>query len=199
MKQDAPVISPTVSKDWRPVILHHASELFDQVGYHAATMDDLAAMVGLAKPSLYYYFRSKEAILYELSYAGVVHLTEQLQSRSGMGLTSSQAILEAMADVLQMAHEHPGWMRVLVEFTGALSDESRDRILALRETYQQELEKIVGQAMDNGDIRRADVVLATRAIFGMCNWAYRWIKPEDQPRQIAYMFWDVAFNGLHPH
>lgn len=199
MKRDAVAATMSAkSKDWRRTILRHASSLFDKAGYTAATMDDLAELVGLAKPSLYYYFRSKDEILYELSHSAIVQLIEKLQSRSGIGLTSSQLILEAMVDVLEMAHDDPGRMRVLVEYTAELSEGGMAQITDLRAQYQRALEQIVGNAMASGDIRAADVEMATRALFGMTNWAYRWIRPQDDPRRIAYLFWDVVFNGLCP-
>jgi len=51
-----------------------------------------------------------------------------------------------------------------------------------------------------GEIRPVDVALAARAVFGMCNWTYRWIGPDTpyRPREIVYAFWDIVANGIAP-
>jgi AcrR family transcriptional regulator len=42
-------------------ILSVAEQVFAERGYHAASMDDIAEMVGVSKPMLYEYFGSKKA------------------------------------------------------------------------------------------------------------------------------------------
>jgi AcrR family transcriptional regulator len=50
-------------KRWAEVV-RAAVEVFDERGYQAATLGDIAARVGLLKGSLYYYIDSKEDLLY---------------------------------------------------------------------------------------------------------------------------------------
>jgi len=47
----------------RAEIVEIAARLFDRHGYHSTSMDDIAEAVGLRKPSLYHYFKSKDQIL----------------------------------------------------------------------------------------------------------------------------------------
>ena len=54
------------TRDQRSVIMKHAAKLFLQKGYHAATMDDLAAVVQLNKATVYYYFKSKANLLFDI-------------------------------------------------------------------------------------------------------------------------------------
>jgi AcrR family transcriptional regulator len=186
------------SESWRAVILEQAARLFDEVGYQAATMDDLAEAVGLAKPSLYYYFRSKEEILHEISLAMIRTLIARIESRAG--LTPSQRILEAMADVLEAIESDPGRMRVLVEHTRDLAPTQREAVMEQRERYRLLLEGMITDAVEAGEMRPLDAALTARAVFGMCNWAYHWLRPDSpyRPREIAYVFWDIVHSGLRP-
>src|SRR3989338_3265098 len=45
-------------------ILRGAAAAFRERGFHATRLEDVAAALGRTKGSLYYYFRSKEEILY---------------------------------------------------------------------------------------------------------------------------------------
>jgi AcrR family transcriptional regulator len=50
-------------KRWAEVV-RAAVQVFDERGYQAATLEDIASRVGLLKGSLYYYIDSKEDLLY---------------------------------------------------------------------------------------------------------------------------------------
>lgn len=58
--------SRTRADQKRGQIATRAAALFDGQGYHATTMEDIAAAVGIAKPTLYHYYRPKAEILYAI-------------------------------------------------------------------------------------------------------------------------------------
>src|SRR6187401_2577156 len=45
-------------------ILKSAAKAFRRVGYHGATVEEIAAALHMKKGNLYYYFKNKEEILY---------------------------------------------------------------------------------------------------------------------------------------
>src|SRR5256886_9952631 len=52
--------------DSRQEILRTAARLFQQRGYHATSMNDVAAALKLSKGGLYHHFQSKDEILFNL-------------------------------------------------------------------------------------------------------------------------------------
>ena len=52
--------------DSRQEILRTAARLFQQQGYDATSMNDVAAALKLSKGGLYHHFQSKEEILFNL-------------------------------------------------------------------------------------------------------------------------------------
>lgn len=46
-------------------ILQSAKAVFGRLGYSKATLDDIAESIGMKKPSLYYYYKSKELLFIE--------------------------------------------------------------------------------------------------------------------------------------
>jgi AcrR family transcriptional regulator len=50
----------------RAAILDHAQRLFQERGYSGVAMGDIAAAVGVTKPTLYYHFPHKEALYTEM-------------------------------------------------------------------------------------------------------------------------------------
>ena len=87
------VISPPV--DSLIEIIQACADLFDKVGYHHATMQMLADEVGVGKPTLYHYFRSKTAILYEMHQLHMDALLGGLKAHTEAKLPASEALKRA--------------------------------------------------------------------------------------------------------
>ncbi|MEJ8802499.1 TetR/AcrR family transcriptional regulator [Pontibacter sp. H249] len=49
----------------KELILDAAKSVFGRLGYSKATLDDIAHAIGLKKPTLYYYYKSKEVLFIE--------------------------------------------------------------------------------------------------------------------------------------
>lgn len=65
--------------------------------------------------------------------------------------------------------------------------------------YQQLLTQLLQQGVDSGELRSdLDVTVAGYAILGMCNWMYRWYKPEGHmsAEAIADVFTKLVLEGL---
>ena len=62
------------SYDTRKKIFTVAARLFADKGYNAVSMREISEQSGLSKPTIYYYFGSKEGIYKELVTTGVSHI-----------------------------------------------------------------------------------------------------------------------------
>src|SRR6266705_3327791 len=79
--------------DWRrpeplvlPPILAGARHAFHELGYHGATVRDIAQRVGVTVPALYYHYENKQAMLVTLLETGmaqVLHRVDRALSNAG--------------------------------------------------------------------------------------------------------------------
>src|SRR5690242_9289987 len=76
-------------------ILAATEELLAQHGWHALSMDDVAARVGIAKGTIYLHFASKDALLGELMVRGIGRLLELID-----GLDPAQPVLQRLRTVM---------------------------------------------------------------------------------------------------
>jgi TetR/AcrR family transcriptional regulator, cholesterol catabolism regulator len=194
----APLVRAENGGERRAEILRHASLLFDLRGYNGVSMGDLAAAVGIAKPTLYHYFRSKDEILFELHEEFINVLLIKHHARRSFRLTNSQQILEIMADILELMVTHRGHVRVFFDHYSELPPDKQLQIRGKRDQYHRLLEEMIRRGVASGEFRDVDVELAGLAIFGMCNWAYKWYRAEGRlsPRDVATHFWSLAMSGL---
>ncbi|QNO38319.1 TetR/AcrR family transcriptional regulator [Protaetiibacter sp. SSC-01] len=184
--------------DRRKQIIDVTAEVFDRTGFANTTMDSVAREIGIAKPTLYHYFSSKDEILQAIHEEFIEQLIHQHEERSSTGLRPEQLLLEAMADILELIGTHRGHVRVFFEHHRDLPTEARARIKARRNDYETIVRDLIRQGMADGVFHEGDVEMATMATFGMCNWAYQWYRDSDhrRPREIAYRFWSILMYGL---
>src|SRR3954463_5445713 len=69
----------------REAVIHAAARAFRERGYHNTSLDDLAATLGVTKPTLYLYVPNKEAILFECFRAGLAQMVESLSAAESAG------------------------------------------------------------------------------------------------------------------
>ncbi|MFI5607311.1 TetR/AcrR family transcriptional regulator [Amycolatopsis sp. NPDC051903] len=182
----------------RQEIVTTAAELFDRSGYANATVDDLAQAVGIAKPTLYHYFGSKEEILASIHEEFIDLLLGRHRRRQQAQLPPEQQLLEVMTDVLELMETHRGHVRVFFEHHRELPAAERDSIRHKRDEYEAQVAELIERGSADGSFRAVDPRLGALAVFGMCNWAYQWYRSDGslEPRQIAYQFWDMFLRGI---
>jgi AcrR family transcriptional regulator len=193
----------TVQSDGQPTdrwteIVNRAAARFDVDGYHRTSMEDIANAVGIRKPTLYHYFASKEDILISIHQEFLRVLLDRLDRRAELSLSPSQQLLEVIADILELMDTHRGHVRVFFEHHGELSGEPAEEIRHKRDLYRQRVEDMMREGIEAGEFRAVNISLSSLALFGMCNWAYQWYRPNQalRAREIAYVFWDIFTSGI---
>jgi AcrR family transcriptional regulator len=182
----------------RGQVVSAAAELFDSSGYTHVTMGDIARIVGIAKPTLYHYFDSKDDILLAIHEEFIELLISRHIARQVDELPPEILLLEAMVDILELMETHRGHVRVFFEHHRDLPTEARDAIRAKRDHYEQVVEALFDDAAALGSFVLGDSRLSALAMFGMCNWAYQWYRPGGAltPRQVAENFWRLLVCGV---
>jgi AcrR family transcriptional regulator len=190
---------PTTPSSERPAeVIAKAAELFDTRGFHNTSMEDIAEGVGLRKPTLYHYFKSKDEILHRIHDEFIELLIRRQEQRVAQEMQTKILLLEAMGDVLELMQTHRGHVRVFFESHRELPPAEHDEIAAKREHYEQLIRDVFDRGVAEGVFRELPTALVTKGMFGMCNWAYQWYRDDGtmRPRDIAYLFWDMLLNGV---
>lgn len=179
-------------------IVRRAAELFDSAGYSRTSMNDLAEAVGLAKPTLYHYFRSKDEILYRIHCEFIGLLLERQEARAAAGAPPVEQLRGVMGDILELMETHRGHVRVFFEHHRELPERWKLAVAEQRQRYSEMVEQILRDGVAAGDLAAVDVRLTALAMFGMCNWAYQWFRVDGalRPRALADHLCDTLLDGI---
>jgi len=192
-------MSPTPVIDSRQEILRVAARLFEQRGYHATSMNDVAAALKLSKGGLYYHFQSKDEILFELM-SHALDITEQRVLDPVRSIPNPEERLRALirlhVDVVLSVRDRE--ITVLLHENHPLPPSLRKQINARKKSYIRFLEKLIAEVQQaRGAAQGVSARAATFALLGMINWLYQWYKQEGRlsAEQITHEYTEIFFAG----
>jgi TetR/AcrR family transcriptional regulator, cholesterol catabolism regulator len=178
-------------------ILKSAAKAFRQLGYHGATVEQIAAALHMKKGNLYYYFRNKEEILFACHQYSLDRLTQLLDdvqhSRIGADEKLRRLIVAFVHTILDELHG-----TALILELEALSPAHLKTVIARRDTFDHGVRLVLEEGMASGVFAAGDAKLLAFAFFGAVNWIPRWFSPEGpaSSQQIADLFADFFITGL---
>jgi AcrR family transcriptional regulator len=179
-------------------ILRQAAAVFRTRGYHQASIRDIARATGISLAGLYYYFSSKEELLFLIQrHAFETILTT---AKEGLrGLESPEERLRALIRLhLQFFLDHPNEMKVLTHEEEWLSKERGREVRAIKRAYYQLCFAEVQALKEHCGRAGLNTRMAVLSLFGMMNWIYTWYNPKIDPdaEACAKGMADIFLHGI---
>lgn len=183
----------------REAVLLAAVRMFNQRGFHATSLDDVAASLGISKPLIYHYLGAKDQVLFECMRIGLEQLRAAAQegaSMPGTGMDRLKRFLRRYAECIM-----EDFSRCVIR-TGdeVLSPEIRPSFRALKSEIDQAMRKLIADAAADGSAKVADVRMTAFAFAGALSWTARWHDPDGalQPAEIAEQLVEILTRGILP-
>jgi AcrR family transcriptional regulator len=186
----------------RASIRENAVQAFARLGYASASMADLATACGISKATLYHYFDSKDALLFECLNDYTQRLDQLTATYTNTVNTAdangSQAQLRALITALlrEYAISHNYHVSLLhdVKFLGA---EQARQIRSQERAVVGKIADLIDASFP-GRVPVAERIPTTMALLGMINFTFAWLRPDGPMSYEAFaqIAIDLWFNGL---
>ncbi|HEX9444518.1 MAG TPA: TetR/AcrR family transcriptional regulator, partial [Candidatus Binatia bacterium] len=179
-------------------ILKHAAKIFAEKGFHRTSIRDIARATGMSLAGLYYYFRTKEELLFLIQERCFVTLLQRWEK-------AASPDEDARVRIRLFAENHLGFffhnmheMKVMAHEDESLTGEFEEKMLVLKRRYVKILMDLIGEVQGRESGRVIDVRAATFSLFGMMNWIYTWYHPNrDLPLpQLIEQMLRIYFFGI---
>jgi AcrR family transcriptional regulator len=183
----------------REAVIRCAARAFDQHGYHNTSLDDIAAALGVTKPTIYYYVASKEQLLFECFLAGLEPIRSALRRAGQTPGSGRDRLREVIRDyALAIASEY-GWCMVRAEDQD-LGPELSAQVRALKSEIDLGIRRLLQAGIDDGSIAVGNTRLAAFAIAGALNWIAHWYRAGRSlsSADVADAFVQFLEQGLAP-
>jgi len=179
----------------REKILQAATTVFARKGY-SATIEQIAEVIGVSKGNIYYYFESKQILLFHL-----------LKRAMNILLDGARLINDAPADqrlkkllrdhIIHLCHKKD-LMTIMMDLYRELTPEQWQEVVNLRDAYEAKIQSIIKEGIERGFFLPNDEKVLSYSLLGSVNWVYTWYNPEGRlnPEEIAEIISEHLMNGI---
>jgi AcrR family transcriptional regulator len=188
----------------RQEILRTAARLFQQQGYDATSMNDVAAALKLSKGGLYHHFQSKDEILFhimshamEITEERVINVVRRIEGASVAGAEERLRTLIRLHIQVVLSPEDRE-ITVMLHENHPLPPALRRKINGRKKDYVHFVENLVADVQrKRGSPPSVTPRAAAFALVGMINWIYQWYKPDGplNGEALVEQYTDIFFRG----
>lgn len=181
----------------REAVLRTAAQVFNEKGFAATTLDEVAERLHVTKPTLYYYVSSKDEILYECVHIGLTMLQAAIQDAGASGGQAVDKLVAAMRQYAEIVTMDFG-MCVIRVGEDPLPPDSQRKLRQMKAAIDHEFRSLIAQGIAEGSIKPCDPKIAAFTLAGALSWIGRWYQPGGPltPTQIADQCIALLANGI---
>lgn len=178
-------------------ILAHAAEVFCEKGYEGASMRDLSRETGMSLAGLYYYFESKERLLYLIQKHTFASVVQRLKAHLEGVADPEERIRLFILNHLEYFLANQAAMKVLSHEDEVLRDGLGAEVAAIKREYYRLCVGLLDELKRERGLQFT-TRLAVLSLFGMMNWIYTWHNPrvDADAEAIAREMGDIFLCGV---
>jgi AcrR family transcriptional regulator len=183
----------------RDEILRSLAAILRERRLSSLKMQDIADRLGLVKGNLYYYFKSKQDILYHCHVRCMQASLAALSDAERAPGNAVERLRELLIRHIHAITEDP-YGGVLLADLDSLAAAQRRRYVTMRDQFEGGVRRLIETGIRTGEFRACNARLAGFAILGAINWIPKWYRPDGElsAAEIAAGFADQFLRSLKP-
>jgi TetR/AcrR family transcriptional regulator, cholesterol catabolism regulator len=178
-------------------ILTHATEVFCKKGYEGASMRDLSRASGMSLAGLYYYFESKERLLFLIQKHTFTTIVGRLKVRLEGVSDPEEQVRIFILNHLEYFLDNQEAMKVLSHEAEALKNGFAAEVATIKREYYRICVGLLDKLKSDRGLQFSTRI-AVLSLFGMMNWIYTWHNPraDADAAQLAREMGDIFLRGV---
>jgi AcrR family transcriptional regulator len=170
----------------RDAVLRTAAQMFNEKGFHATSLDEVAERLHITKPTLYYYVKNKDDILFQCVSRGLALLQDAIGAVGQSGGSAKDKLFAAMRQYAEIVTMDFGMCLIRVG-EDPLPLASREKLRSMKRALDLEFRQLIEEGIAEGSLAPCDPKMAAFTVAGALSWIGRWYSPDGpmSPDDIA--------------
>lgn len=179
-------------------ILKISAKIFAEKGFHRTSVRDISRATKMSLAGLYYYFTTKEELLYLIQERCFVTLLQRWERAATPELDVRTRIRVFAENHLSFFCHNMHEMKVMAHEDESLTADFQVKILILKRRYVKVIMDLIRELQEREGKKGIDLRVATFSLFGIMNWIYTWYQPKrDLPlSQLMEQMLRIYFFGV---
>lgn len=181
-------------------ILRHAARIFAECGFEGASIRDISRATGVSLSGLYYYFDSKQGLLFLIQNKTFTQVLESAEARLSVSTDPISRLRILVQNHVAYFLSHPNEMKVLSHEDEALEEPYLQKIAEIKRRYYGLAREIFDRVAAQGLAPCINPRLAVLSLFGMMNWIYKWHNAKVDPgaAELTNAIVGIFLHGVLP-
>ncbi len=182
----------------RERIIDTSAHLFAQNGYAATGVAELGEAVNLARGALYYYIKSKDALLSAIHDRVMDPLLTGAADVFRLNVTAPARLVLMSELLLRLIVEHADHVWVFLHEHRQLQGDERAKFRAKREEFEKYISDLIAEGVDDGLFDVEDLRLATLTWLNVHNHTYHWVatEPDVSVERLSQFYSRTLLKGF---
>jgi AcrR family transcriptional regulator len=175
-----------------------AAQLFVERGVGATSLSDIANALSITKAGLYYYFESKQELLYRIVELGLDNVKNEVLDPAREIADAEERLRFIIYNHARLAAEGNHAVIIVSHEMNSLSYTQREAVLKRRREYFEFVRDTLVEIQADAKLSEIDMTTATFTLFGMILWLSRWYRPGGKlpVEKVCQDVCDMALKGL---
>ena len=183
----------------RQIIRDAATKLFVQKGFENTTTRDISSAAGISKSAPYYYFDSKEELLFQILDETITKGLNLIKEIEDSGISLKEKFNEIIGLYTKYYTTDMNRLRLLANEQKSLSPEHQKILNNKQKEYVKVFVRILDSLKEQVRIVDFNTTVTAFAFFGMVHWIYRWYDlngPVKLP-ELSKIFHHIFTKGIY--
>jgi AcrR family transcriptional regulator len=183
--------------DRRQEIYDTALAIFISHGYDNTPLSLIAKALGFTKANLYYYFQSKEELLFQIHYNYLEIYFIPILDRAEKYSEPKKRISSFMRNFTKILTSDAA-ARILIHEVGRLKPEHYQKVIQTWQRGFNIVRDAISEMQAKGEGRKINKNFAAFAAVGMCCWTFYWFdyQRKESEEELADTYIKLFFEGF---
>ena len=175
-----------------------AAQLFVERGVESTSLSEIANALNITKAALYYYFESKQELLYRIVELGLDNVKNEVLDPAREIADPEERLKFIITNHARLAAEGNHAVIIVSHEMNSLSFTQREAILKRRREYFEFVRDTLVEIQADAKLNDIDMTTATFTLFGMILWLSRWYRSSGKlsVEKVCQDVCDMALKGL---
>jgi len=175
-----------------------AAQMFVEKGVESTSLTDIANALNITKAGLYYYFESKQELVYRIVELGLDNVKNEVLDPARKIEDAEERLKFVVFNHARLAAEGNHAVIIVSHEMNSLSFTQREAIVKRRREYFEFVRDTLVEIQKDAKLNDVDMTTATFTLFGMILWLSRWFRPNGKltVEKVCQDVCDMALKGL---
>lgn len=175
-----------------------AAQMFVEKGVESTSLSDIANALNITKAGLYYYFESKQELVYRIVELGLDNVKNEVLDPARKIEDAEERLKFVVFNHARLAAEGNHAVIIVSHEMNSLSFMQREAIVKRRREYFEFVRDTLVEINSEEKLNDVDMTTATFTLFGMILWLSRWYRPNGKltVEKVCQDVCDMALKGL---